>query len=124
MVIRNELVDPNLLVDNHGNPVYPLCLLSKILWAFPSQRSFSIRNFISSWNTSNMAPQIQANDDITPLADSLISQLKLRNVPNGDAPVFTKYILRFQCDSCGYSEFMDNWIGKAFAMVPTISVPR
>ena len=71
-----------------------------------------------------MAPRIQANDDITPLADALIGQLKLKNVANGGPPVFTKYVLRFQCNNCGYYEVMDNWIGKAFSVVPTISCPR
>ena len=124
MLIRNNLVDPNLLLDDQGNTNYPLCLLSKILWALPSPRTFSIRNFISSWNNCNMAPRIQANDDITPLADALIRQLKLKNVANGEQPVLTKYVLRFQCNNCGFYEVMENWIGKAFSVVPTISVPR
>ena len=124
MVIVEYLIDPSLIFNDNNLPDYPLCMLIYILRAIPSQRAFSVQNFIRCWNASGKVPALHPNEDIYVLAEGLISQLPLIPRANGLPPIFTRFLLQMDCQLCGNNQLMETWDGKSFLTVPSLQVPR
>ena len=105
--LRDHLTDPLLCItDRHR----PSLILHKILRALPSQESFSILQFILSWNKEKLQPVIsQASfEDVRDLVQSFLSSLAIKSFRT--TPVFTKYVLSFNCQVCGnHDDNLEHW---------------
>ena len=80
-----------------------LCMTDKILRALPSEESFSIFQFILSWNKGRILLEITQAEFgyVRELLDRFLSSLAIKSFRIN--PVFTQYILSYHCQVCGDS---------------------
>ena len=120
--IRDQLMDPLLCLNNQAKPTL---VVHKILRALPSQDAFSIFLFILSWNKERIGQEIvrASFGDVGELLDGFLSSLKIKAFR--DTPVFTKYVLSYQCQSCGDSNVqLEHWaeqFTKHVSVLPIVS---
>ena len=103
----------------------PALVLSRMLRALPSQRPFSVQNFLTSWNHDHRLPVLQSNDDLT-IVDGILSQLPLAPEPaRGNVPVLTRFQASYSCDYCGQvDQSCETWDEKNFFLVPKLNLTR
>ena len=97
----------------------PALVLTRMLRALPSQRPFSVQNFLLSWNAERRQPILQSNDDLM-IVDGLLSQLPLSAV-RGNVPVLTRYQASFACNYCGrVDDSCEDFSERSFVSIPTL----
>lgn len=109
------------LIEMNGNVLnWSGLIMTKILEALPSRRSFSPQNFLSAWTNEGRLPMLQAWDDIGVVGD-MVSQLPFRG--NNNVPAFTRFLLSYHCLDCGNQENnVENWNGRFFQIIPTLAL--
>ena len=98
--LRDKMTDPLLCMTGRHRP---FLILHKILRALPSEESFSIFQYILSWNKERILPEITQAEvgDVRELLDRFLSSLAIKSFRIN--PVFTQYILSYHCQVCGDS---------------------
>ena len=89
----------------------------------PSQNTFSIFQFILSWNKERLPPEIVQTSfgDVRELVDCFLYSLAIKSFR--DIPVFTKYVLSFQCQVCGHSnDQLEHWAEQLTKTVPVLPI--
>ena len=119
--IKDYLKDPEYF------PNLPTLVLYKILQALPSLQSFSIMQFIMSWNASNLGADIRPGQhgDVTDILDSFLTELDIKTFSARTRPVFTKYLASFSCPKCGkrYHD-VERWDNQWNRKVPLLVIPE
>ena len=111
-------LDQNLILVGRNVLDWPALILTKILRALPSPRSFSVQNFLILWNADGRNPRLVPNDDLT-ITDAIISQLPLTG--NNNIPAVTKFQASFACAICGRREdSCEQWDEREWSAVPTL----
>ena len=100
-------------------------IVLRTLQALPRRRPFDLSELINVWN-NNQGPQggfqIGPNEDISSLADAVISRLPIPDV-NG-VPVFTRFLGSYVCFQCNFTENDATVWNKPFDTIPIINVPH
>ena len=82
------------LQDLEYNPNLPTLVLYKMLQAMPSRSSFSIMQFVLTWNSSNLGTNITPGEhgDVIDILDSFLTELDIKRFSSQTKPVFSKYL--------------------------------
>ena len=115
------------LKDPDYEPNLPTLVLYRILQAMPSLQSFSIMQFVLSWNDSNLGTEIRPGQfgDVIDILDSFLSELDIKTFSAQSRPVFTKYLASFNCSKCGKSyQDVQRWDNQWNRMVPFLNIPN
>ena len=113
-----QYLEQDLIAVNGNVLCWAGLVMTKILEALPSRRSFSTQNFNTAWNNEGRHPQLQEWDDISVFGD-MVTQLPFRGRDN--VPVFTRYFLSYHCLQCGKQEHnLEHWNDRIFQTVPTL----
>ena len=118
--LGDQLIDPQLCISSRTKPTL---VLHKILRALPSQDSFSIFQFVLSWNKERIGQEIVQTSfaGVFELLDEFLSCLAIKSFRI--TPVFTKYVLSYRCQSCGNSDDgLEQWSEQFSKLVPILTI--
>ena len=89
----------------------------------PANKSFSLEQFIDSWNTDKNTdrPAIGSYDDLYTV-DLLLSELLKYERPS-KLPFLTKYLMKIECYQCKNVEEHSDWPNKNFSLIPRLTFP-
>ena len=105
------------------NPDFPTMILKKILFALPSEFTFSLQTFINSWNYSEKCPRIVPNCDVVSLTEALLTNLPIKDI-SPYLPYLTKFLGSFNCSQCGQNYTrVKNWEEQIGSAIPILTLP-